>query len=59
MKMRLIFFYGNIDGNIIKNKFLMKLSIEIRIWWKWDQYSLMETLSMEISLKISSWWNYH
>ena len=37
MKMGLIFFDGNIiDGNIIKNKFVMKLSLEIRFWWKWD-----------------------
>ena len=28
MKMGLIFFDGNIDGNIIKNKFLMKLSLD-------------------------------
>ena len=33
--MGLIFCDENIiDGNIIKNKFLMKLSIEISFWWK-------------------------
>ena len=35
MKMGLIFCDENIiDGNIIKSKFLMKLSIEIKFWWK-------------------------
>ena len=35
MKMGLIFCEENIiDENIIKKMFLMKLSIEIRCWWK-------------------------
>ena len=39
MKMGLIFYDGNIDGNIIKNKVLMKMGINIfwskHYWWKY------------------------
>ena len=37
MKMGWLFFYGNIDENINKNKFLMKLSLEkISSWWNYQ-----------------------